>query len=48
MFFEEGRCPLCGNFGKEIDKGLFHCPMCEVIFDMFFVFSEKEPRMDWS
>jgi rubrerythrin len=48
MIFKQGRCPLCGSFGKEIEKDMFHCPMCEAIFDRFFVFSERELRMDWN
>ena len=48
MILKQGRCPFCGNFGKELDASIFHCPFCEAVFDTFFVFTESEKRVDWS
>ena len=35
--FGAGKCPLCGDFGKAIDKKTMHCPKCEIAFDDFVV-----------
>jgi ribosomal protein L37AE/L43A len=35
--FGQGKCPLCGDNGKEIEKKVFHCSKCRVSFDGFII-----------
>ncbi|MEM7819831.1 MAG: hypothetical protein QXD48_03310 [Candidatus Aenigmatarchaeota archaeon] len=44
--FGNGKCPLCGDFGKEIVKEVFHCPKCNVTFNNFSLSSYSEIKTD--
>lgn len=33
--FGSGKCPLCGDFGTEISREIFHCDKCMVAFNNF-------------
>jgi hypothetical protein len=40
VHFGAGKCPLCGDFAKELDRKTLHCPKCEVAFDEFLMLGE--------
>jgi len=42
VVFGNGKCPLCGDFGKKIEKKAFHCRKCDVAFDEFLVLNVTE------
>lgn len=43
--FGSGKCPLCGDFGKELEKKkLFHCRKCNIRFDQFWIMTSSELR----
>lgn len=41
--FGERRCPICGDFGKEVEKDTFSCGKCSIKFDKFHI-SEPNPK----
>lgn len=41
IVFGNGKCPLCGDFGKELDKKTFACAKCEIAFDEFIITNMK-------
>jgi hypothetical protein len=40
--FGDGKCPVCGDFGSEVEKRIFHCGKCKVSFNEFYVATHKE------
>ena len=40
--FGYGKCPLCGDFGKEIQQRDFTCRRCDVAFNRFFITANGE------
>ncbi|HLD84068.1 MAG TPA: hypothetical protein VI979_04415 [archaeon] len=36
--FADKNCPVCGNNGDKISKGLFQCGRCEMAYDKFGIF----------
>ena len=40
--FGNGKCPLCGDFGKKIENRTFHCVKCDVAFDDFLIHHAAE------
>ena len=37
IVFGNDKCPMCGDFGKEIDKKVLHCGRCNVAYDGFVI-----------
>jgi len=35
--FGTGKCPVCGDFGKTVEKDIFHCGRCSVSFNQFSI-----------
>jgi len=46
VVFEKGRCPICGDFGKEVEKEIFHCPKCMITFDRFCISHPPENNLE--
>jgi hypothetical protein len=46
VHFGTGKCPLCGDFAKELDKKTLHCPKCEVAFDDFLIHGDALKEYD--
>ncbi len=44
--FGEGKCPLCGDFGKELKKEMFSCRSCDISFDKFMILFTAEPKVE--
>ena len=44
VVFGDGRCPLCGDSGRKIDRKMFHCRQCDVAFDEFMVTMNESSR----
>ena len=44
--FVERICPTCGDAGKELEKRIYHCNRCEVVFNEFYISvkKDKEPE----
>jgi transposase-like protein len=46
--FGQGKCPICGDFGKKLSekklKNNFNCKKCNATFDNFYLFILKEPE----
>ncbi len=42
--FGMGKCPMCGDFGKKIQKDNFSCRKCSLMFDKFYVSFLSEPQ----
>lgn len=42
--FGDKKCPLCGDFGKEIEKETYSCRNCEIAFDKFMISFVSEPK----
>lgn len=42
--FGHGKCPLCGDFGRELEKRTFHCRKCDIAFDKFFILHADEAK----
>lgn len=42
--FGEGKCPICGDFAKKLEKKTFHCRKCDVAFNEFLIFNVTEPE----
>ena len=40
--FGTGKCPLCGDFGKEIVKKNFRCSKCNISFNDFMIMQFEE------
>ncbi|MBI3190421.1 hypothetical protein HYZ41_01820 [archaeon] len=40
--FGEGKCPLCGNFGKTTGHKTFKCNRCEISFNNFLISAARE------
>jgi len=39
---KDGKCPICWNFGKEIEKRIFHCKRCDISFNEFSIVMPEE------
>ncbi len=39
--FGHGKCPLCGNIGKDTGKKMLKCRRCEISFNEFFISSKN-------
>ena len=44
VVFGDGKCPMCGDAGKRIEKKAFHCVKCDVAYDEVLIFSAAEIR----
>jgi tRNA(Ile2) C34 agmatinyltransferase TiaS len=42
--FGTGKCPLCGDYGKKLEKKAFQCRKCRIRFDHYWILSTKELR----
>jgi len=42
--FGQGKCPLCGDFCKELEKRTFHCKNCNIAFDEFMIVHSSNLR----
>ncbi len=40
--FGAGKCPLCGDFARELEKKTLHCKKCKIAFNDFFIVSSYE------
>ena len=47
--FGHGKCPMCGDFGKKMNKKAgkgkadFRCRNCNLVFDNYFIYAAEEP-----
>ena len=44
MIVEDGKCPLCGNFGNEVDEKIFHCKECSIAYNEFYISFPKKMK----
>ncbi len=44
VVFGNGKCPLCGDNGRKIEKKTFHCPKCNVAFDDFMISQARNSK----
>lgn len=47
VIFGEGKCPLCGDAGRQLSKETYHCGRCDVAFNEFYISlaeNAKEPK----
>ncbi len=35
--FGPGKCPLCGDFGKDVGRKTFQCKKCDISFNDFLI-----------
>lgn len=42
--FGEGKCPLCGDFGRRARGKSYSCGKCSLAFDNFSVMFAEEPE----
>lgn len=40
--FGSGKCPVCGDFGKVMQKDVFHCNKCKIAFNDFYISNFRE------
>jgi tRNA(Ile2) C34 agmatinyltransferase TiaS len=40
--FGQGKCPLCGNFGKNSGRRTFRCSRCDISFNDFAISSTTD------
>ncbi len=47
--FGNGKCPICGDFGKQTDD-VVHCTRCRTTFDGFWLFAQdlEDTMKDWT
>ncbi len=39
--FGSGKCPVCGDFGKVMERHVFHCAKCKIAFNDFYISNFK-------
>jgi ribosomal protein L37AE/L43A len=44
--YGEKKCPMCGDFGIEIEKKIFSCTKCELTFHKFGISGEVQGAED--
>ena len=44
VHFGEKKCPICGDFGKEVEKEIFVCNSCAISFNNFSVTGVEEVK----
>lgn len=44
--FGAGKCPLCGDFGRKIEKKAYHCKRCDIAFDEFLILAGMQENAE--
>ena len=35
--FGSGKCPMCGDFARTVEKKIFHCGKCRIAFNEYYI-----------
>ena len=46
VVFGKGKCPMCGNKGKRLDKDIFKCADCEVSFNDYSLHGQPQTEKE--